>query len=277
MISAALRAGEVIRTIAASGVVAGKKADGSPVCEADEAGEALILDTLRTQWTDVGFVGEEMIEAGERIEFKPRMVLIDALDGTKEFIAGRDEYTVNIAIVEDGLPIAGVVHQPANGQTYAGAVGVAAFGFDATGIHPDDDAAIMARGKPLIPSKRPSDRSRWRAVASRSHPDPQTSAFLHDNAIGETVAAGSSVKFCVVARGDADLYPRFGPTRAWDIAAGHAILTAAGGHMTHPDGTPYRYNFGMNGFSCSGFIGWGSGPESVALPSSASAIAAASS
>ncbi|MEM8877121.1 MAG: inositol monophosphatase family protein [Pseudomonadota bacterium] len=277
MIGAALRAGAAIRAISDAGVVADTKSDGSPVCAADKAGETIILDALQPVWPDASFVGEEMVDAGNQIRLKRRMVLVDALDGTKEFIAGRDDYTVNIAIVEDGLPVAGVVHQPANGLTYAGEAGLGAFSLDATGLDPEDMATLVSRAKPLRPAKRAMDRNRWRAVMSRSHADPETTAFMDGNGIGQTVAAGSSVKFCVVARGDADLYPRLGPIRAWDIAAGHAVLVAAGGHMTHPDGTPYRYNFGMNGFSCSGFIAWGSTPESVSLPDPDAAMASASS
>ena len=277
MIGAALRAGAAIRAISEAGVTAGTKSDGSPVCAADKAGEALILDALRPHWPDASFVGEEMIDAGEKVQLRRRMVLVDALDGTKEFVAGRDDYTVNIAIVEDGVPVAGVIHQPANGRTYAGESGLGAFSLDATGLDAGDTGTMVSRAKPLHPARRPADRRQWRAVVSRSHPDPETTAVLDNNGIGHTVAAGSSLKFCLVARGDADLYPRFGPTRAWDIAAGHAILIAASGHMTQPDGTPYRYNFGMNGFSCSGFVGWGSAPEALSLADPASAMAAASS
>jgi 3'(2'), 5'-bisphosphate nucleotidase len=261
IIGAALRAGAAIGAIADAGIVARAKTDGSPVCAADEVGEAIIVDELCSAWPEACIVGEEMISRGHKPGIRPRMVLVDALDGTRELVAGRPEYTVNIGVVENGTPVMGVVYQPATGMLYAGQSGAGAFEVQAATLNPDDADTLASRAIPIAGVKRPKERGAWRALVSRSHADARTAALIEANEIGIQIEAGSSLKFCRLAEGQADIYPRLSPINAWDIAAGHAVLTAAGGHMTTPDGAPYRYNFGTNGFSCPPFVAWASEPE----------------
>jgi 3'(2'), 5'-bisphosphate nucleotidase len=153
--------------------------------------------------------------------------LVDPLDGTKEFISRNGEFTVNIALVEGRDPVLGVVLAPARGKVWWGAVGHGAMMRDAAGE------------RPIAVRKRPAEGAV--AVASRSHSDAATEAFLDEQRVAERISAGSSLKFCLVAEGRADLYPRFGPTMEWDTAAGNAVLAAAGGKVTTTDGAPFRY------------------------------------
>jgi 3'(2'), 5'-bisphosphate nucleotidase len=204
------------------------KADGSPVTMADEASEAVILPTLRTLTPDIPVISEE--EASEGLEpsvVGDRFWLVDPLDGTKEFISGNGEFTVNIALITAGVPVLGVVVVPALGETYCGAAGRATLS-DAEGERP-----IMVRVPPAAGIT---------VVGSRNHGDPAAmEAFLAGRQVAAFRAAGSSLKLCLVARGVADVYPRFGPTMEWDIAAGHAVLRAAGGRVETMDGAELRY------------------------------------
>lgn len=205
-----------------------QKADGSPVTLADEAAEAVILPRLRALTPDIPVVSEEEVAQG----IGPRSVgrhfwLVDPLDGTKEFLSGNGEFTVNIALIADGRPVVGVVVVPALGETYGGADG-RAFIADAQG-----ERAIACRVPP------PEGLT---VVGSRSHGDAAAmKAFLEGRQVAAFRAAGSSLKLCLIARGEADLYPRFGTTMEWDIAAGHAVLAAAGGCVTLLDGAPFTY------------------------------------
>ena len=226
---------EVHRT----GVASGQKADGSPVTEADLRAEKILLSGLQHHAPDIAVVSEENA-ASHKLDAPERYFLVDPLDGTKEFIKvdGRGAFTVNIGLIENGRPVAGIVFAPAMNELYWGVVG--------QGAHLDD-TKIETRAAP--------DSGRV-ALASRSHRDAQTDAWLVENAISETVSIGSSLKFCLVARGEADVYPRFGPTMEWDTAAGHAVLAAAGGSVEHPDGRPFTY--GKPDYRNGPFIGYGS-------------------
>jgi 3'(2'), 5'-bisphosphate nucleotidase len=218
------------------------KADESPVTAADEAAEAVILEGLATLSPDIPVVAEERVAAGKVPDLAGgRFWLVDPLDGTKEFLSRNGEFTVNIALIEDRSPVLGVVLAPARGLMWWGVVGESAW------IRGNGDARPIA--------VRPRPKSGIVAVASRSHRDAETDAFLAEEGATDLISAGSSLKFCLVAEGKADVYPRFGPTMEWDTAAGHAVLLAAGGHMTTRDGKPFLYQ--KPGFKNPGFIATG--------------------
>lgn len=232
MESLAIAAGRAIARIAANGVTAETKADDSPVTAADREAEAIILAGLRQHFPHVPVVAEEEYAAGLATQAPGEtFFLVDPLDGTREFVAGRPDYTVNIALVRDGAPVVGVVHAPARGRLWSGCPGMASqAGVDADGRIAD--RVSMA----VIPAVRPP-----RIVASRSHNTPETDAFIARHPGAAIVSVGSSLKFCLVAAGEADLYPRFGRTMEWDTAAGDAVLRAAGGLTRTLDGEPLRY------------------------------------
>lgn len=216
------------------------KADASPVTEADEAGEAVILEGLARLTPEIPVVAEEKVAAGDvpTLDDGP-FWLVDPLDGTKEFISRNGEFTVNIALVEGHEPVLGVVLAPALGKVWWGARGLG------TWMRTEDGEvqSIQVRQPPS---------TGLTAVASRSHSDAETDAFLDAAGAVERISAGSSLKFCLVAEGRADLYPRFGPTMEWDTAAGHAVLAAAGGRVTTRDGAPFLYR--KQDFRNPGFI-----------------------
>jgi 3'(2'), 5'-bisphosphate nucleotidase len=221
-------AGDEIMKIYNSGFVVESKDDCSPVTAADRAAEDLITRGIR-QATDDAFpiVGEEADSEGNIPEVSDGPFwLVDPLDGTKEFINHRDEFTVNIALIEDRRPVLGVVHVPAKTETYIGSP------FGAFVRRGKSERTIACRTRPekgLI------------AVASRSHRSPAVDDYLSRFDIAESISAGSSLKFCLVAEGKADLYPRFGRTMEWDTAAGHAVLRYAGGEVVTVDGSEFLY------------------------------------
>src|SRR3954469_12679662 len=231
----AWHAGEIIMAHYAAGVEARQKDDKSPVTAADEDAERYILERLRNQWPDIPIVAEEEAAAGKVSEIGARFFLVDPLDGTKEFISRNGEFTVNIAEIENGRPVRGVVYLPAKKRLFIGEA--PGSGFEVTtqaGIPPD-----FPRAKPI--SARPAPADGLVAVASRSHRDYQTEEYLKNYPVKDFAAAGSSLKFCLIAAGKADIYPRLGRTMEWDVAAGHAVLAAAGGNVTTVDGRPFTY------------------------------------
>lgn len=237
-------AGDVVMEVYGTDFHAQSKSDDSPVTEADQRAETLIVPALRQLLPDVPVIAEEAVAAGEIPEVGRRFWLVDPLDGTKEFINRNGEFTVNIALVESGVPIVGVVLAPALGQLYMGALSGGAFIEDAQGR------------RPLACRQPPSEGVT--VVASRSHGDAHALAqFLGERKVVELRNAGSSLKFCLVASGEADLYPRLGRTMEWDIAAGHAVLVAAGGAVRAMDGTPLQY--GKPGFDNPHFVAAGPG------------------
>ena len=219
------------------------KADNSPVTIADEEAETLILKALATEFSGVPVVAEEEAAAGRIAATDGHFFLVDPLDGTREFLSGNGEFTVNIAEVRDGVPVMGVVHAPAKGRMFLGALGEGAF----------ETTEALSDFKPI--AARPTPANGMVAVGSRSHHDAKTEEFLKQFAVREFVSAGSSLKFCLVAAGEADLYARAGRTMEWDTAAGQAVLLAAGGSMTLWDGTPFTY--GKPGFENPGFVARG--------------------
>ena len=236
-------AGRVILEVYATDFAVRGKDDASPVTEADERAEQLILPALAALTPGVPVVAEEEVAAGRIPAVGERFWLVDPLDGTKEFISRNGEFTVNIALIEQGTPVLGVVFAPALGTTgrlFAGAAGHGAWVEDETGRR-----AIRCREVP------PEGLT---VVASRSHGDAAAlDAFLAGRKVASLANAGSSLKLCLVAAGEADLYPRLGRTMEWDIAAGHAVLRAAGGEVTRlDDGQPLRY--GKPGFDNPHFV-----------------------
>jgi 3'(2'), 5'-bisphosphate nucleotidase len=224
-------AGRSILAIRAGRLDVRLKSDGSPASAADDASETVILAELSRVLPGVPVVSEERADMSGR--GAATFLLVDPLDGTREFLAGSDEFTVNIALVVDGAPMLGIVSAPALGLLWCGIVGSGA-------------ARCMVARDASISGRTPIRARHWPARApvamvSRSHLDPQTSAFLTRFPGVKTMPAGSALKFCRLAEGAADLYPRLARTCEWDIAAGHALLSAAGGAVVAPDGTALRY------------------------------------
>ena len=231
----AWHAGEIILAHYAAGVEARRKEDQSPVTVADEEAETFILAELRKTMPDVPIVAEEEASAGRISQIGARFFLVDPLDGTKEFISRNGEFTVNIAEIENGKPVRGVVHIPAKNRLFMGEIPGSAFEIATEpGVLPDFTTAKQIFARPA-----PADG--LVAVASRSHRDYQTEEYLAKFPVKDFAAAGSSLKFCLVATGEADIYPRLGRTMEWDVAAGHAVLAAAGGSVTTIDGRPFVY------------------------------------
>ena len=228
VLTIAEQAAVVILQHYAAGTTVSTKADSSPVTEADEAGEAVILAALRLLTPEVPIVAEEAVSRGElpNVGDGP-FWLVDPLDGTKEFISRNGEFTVNIGLIEHREPILGVVLAPARGLAWWGAAGIGASRREGDTVRP-----IRVRARPGQGAV---------AVASRSHRDAETDAWLQGEGIEDTMSAGSSLKFCLVAEGKADVYPRFGPTMEWDTAAGDAVLRAAGGAVVTTAGAPFLY------------------------------------
>jgi len=225
----ARRAGAVIMEVYDSADFAVRdKSDASPVTEADEKAEAIILPGLAALTPGVPVVAEESVAAGRIPEIgSGPFWLVDPLDGTKEFIKRNGEFTVNIGLIKDGVPVLGVVLAPARGELWSG-TGASAFKEDAQGRRPIACRPLPAAGAVV--------------QTSRSHRNPEAMDRWLEQFPDATLGfAGSSLKFCLVAEGSADLYPRFGPTCEWDIAAASAVLLAAGGSVTTFDGAPMAY------------------------------------
>jgi len=240
---AAREAGQAILDIVRRGFETESKRDSSPVTEADRAAELIILAALARAAPGVPVIAEEEVAAGRIPEHGNTYFLVDPLDGTKEFVRGGDDYTVNIGLIEQGAPTLGVVFAPATGRLHGGGRG--------SGAWVDD-------GRGRISIKTRSRGEQITAVASKSHLNQATIDYLQQ-AVGicDYVAVGSSLKFCILAEGKADIYPRASPTSEWDTAAGHAVLLAAGGLVDAPDGAPLGY--GKEAFLNRAFVatsGW---------------------
>jgi 3'(2'),5'-bisphosphate nucleotidase len=254
LIYTAQRAGGAIMAVYATEFSVQQKADASPVTVADEAAEKVILADLAKVAPSIPVVAEESAAAG-RVPVlaggaaASRFFLVDPLDGTKEFIGRRDEFTVNVALIERGEPILGVVFAPARRELYWGDVRAGKAGR----IDADPDGTMPSMGTAIAARRRPAGG--LVAVASRSHRTPETDAFLANYPVTEFRSIGSSLKFCVVAGGEADIYPRMGTTMEWDTAAGQAVLVAAGGRVTTPEGRPFTY--GKPDFRNGHFVAWG--------------------
>jgi 3'(2'), 5'-bisphosphate nucleotidase len=227
-----------------TGVTVHVKADDSPVTEADRRGEAAIIEALARAFPDVPVVAEEHSAAhGLPATIGPRFFLVDAVDGTKAFVRGEAHFSVNIALIEDGRPVAGAVAAPALGQVWFTA--------------PDGAAKRLVgeRGGAPIRVRPPGERTL--ALTSHSLKPEQEARLAARYGFTERQGMDSSLKLCVIAEGGADLYPRHGPTMEWDIAAAHAILAAAGGSLTTPEGEPFLYGKAAQGFENGWFVARG--------------------
>jgi 3'(2'), 5'-bisphosphate nucleotidase len=235
IVAAAIEAGKVVHDIYRGGFDVQRKADASPVTDADNAAEAVILERLRTIAPHIPIIAEEEVAAGRVPAIGTEFFLVDPLDGTKEFIQKRGDFTVNIALIRDRSPVLGVVYAPAKSSLFAGdVINQVAFRSDQ-----DTDSSVTAPRRAI--KVRPVPANGVVAVSSRSHSTPETDAYLAQFHVSDRVSVGSSLKFCLVASGEADLYPRLGPTMEWDTAAGHAVLLAAGGSVWAPGSEPLRY------------------------------------
>ena len=239
----AILAGQEILAVYDSAFAVRDKADKSPVTAADESAERLILQRLARLTPALPVLAEESFAAGKVPDIgSVPFWAVDPLDGTKEFVSRNGEFTVNIALVVNGAPLIGVVHAPARRRLYVAA-------------GPGNVTAEIDGGPPHAIAARTFDPDGLVVVASRSHRDAATDAYLDTLRVSSLTSAGSSLKFCVIADGEADIYPRFGPTMEWDTAAGHAVLAAAGGSVKTVEGKPLAY--GKPGFRNPGFIARG--------------------
>lgn len=229
------------------------KDDNSPVTRADRDSEAIILDALAALAPDVRVVSEEACE-GTIGPLPDRFFLVDPLDGTKEFIKKRSDFTVNIALIEDGRPRFGLVYAPARALL---AVTTARGKAVEAELPPNASGADLSRLDQKVLHARPPNKEGLTALVSLSHLDPETEAFLGKLKIVERSGVGSSVKFLAIAKGEADVYPRFAPTMEWDTAAGQAVLEAAGGVVVDANGEPIRYGKAELGLRNPSFIAWG--------------------
>ena len=256
MIDLALKAGAAIDAIYRTDFDAEAKGDGSPVTAADKDAEAIIEAGLKAAQPDIPILAEEAASEGRIPELGDRFFLVDPLDGTREFVSRNGEFTVNIALIDHGRPISGVVYAPAIKKLYYGANGEGAFYQE---VAPDQSRHDAERPHEI--EARSAFHKNLMAVASRSHRSPETEALLDKIGVKDFTPAGSSLKFCLVAQGSADVYPRLGRTMEWDTGAGQAVLEAAGGRVMALDGEsevgPLMYSKAERGFDNPHFIAWG--------------------
>ena len=244
-----------IRAVSRGTVLQQTKADQSPVTAADKASEAAILEGVARLLPDVPVVSEESVDASQT-RFDGSFLMVDPLDGTREFLAGRDEFTVNLAIITHGVPIAGIIAAPKRGQLWRGIVGVRAERLRLLEDRADQPQMIRTRRWP---------RQGAVAVVSRSHFDAATDAFLTSLGSITRSTSGSAIKFCQIAEGTADVYPRLATTCEWDVAAGHALVVAAGGAVKSPQGLPLAYGRATENFRVPAFIAWGDADKAASV------------
>ena len=246
---ATLAAGPAVMEEYERGCSVASKEDGSPVTSADQRAEAIICECLASLAPMPPVCAEESIAAWARARVAERFLPVDPLDGTREFLAGNGEFTINVALIERGAPVAGAVYAPAIGRLWVG--GETAFTCEAL---PGAELPGQGSRRRIRTRSAPSSLV---AFASRSHLDPKSDSFLKRLPIGETRFAGSSLKFCLIAEGLGDVYPRFAPTMEWDTAAGDAVLRAAGGGVLDPSGVPLSYGKVDSELRNGPFIAWG--------------------
>jgi len=231
-------------------IIATDKPDGSPVTEADLAADAIIVDGLRALLPDVPVVSEERVDRTTG-PYQASFFIVDPLDGTREFIAGHSDYTVNIALVTAARPVLGVIGAPALGLLWRGVTG---FGAERMSLSSDASARNASRTS-IRTRALPAEQ--WIAAISRSHLDGRTDAFIKQRGNATRMPVGSALKFCRVAEGSADVYPRLSAISEWDIAAGHAIVEAAGGIVVDGSGQQLRFGERKGNFAVPEFIAWG--------------------
>lgn len=252
-----LAAGRIEMNYFDAGVEVQTKADATPVTVADHEAEVVLVDGLNKVAPGVPVIAEESVAAGKVPETGGEFFLVDPLDGTRAFIANKPDFTINIGLVRDNQPIFGIIYAPALGMFFATLSPQDAVEAD---IAPDSQGERLSdyTFRPLL--ARDPDPNALVAFTSRSHAAHDTDAFLNRLPITETKKASSSLKFCLIARGEADLYARLGQTSEWDTAAGQAILTAAGGSVTTLDGAPLAYGKRSEGYINPHFVAWARGP-----------------
>jgi 3'(2'), 5'-bisphosphate nucleotidase len=244
-----MRAGDAILAVNRHAMEIDGKADGSPVTEADLAADRIIGEGLARLVPDVPVLSEERAHLAKS-HYDGSFFLIDPLDGTKEFVAGRREFTVNLALVLNGMPLLGIVGAPALGLLWRGLVGLGAERLTTGG-------ASGPLAEPIHTRSVPQAGNPWIVAVSRSHGDTRTEAFIAARPGAIRQELGSAVKFGRVAEGVVDIYPRLAPTCEWDVAAGHAVVTAAGGKVTDSHGAPLHFGTGRKDFIVPEFIAWG--------------------
>ncbi|MCP1913609.1 MULTISPECIES: 3'(2'),5'-bisphosphate nucleotidase CysQ [Bradyrhizobium] len=244
-----IRAGDAILAVNRSTMNVAGKDDGSPVTEADLAADHIIVEGLTRLAPQVSLLSEERVHLATP-PYKDSFFLIDPLDGTKEFVAGRNEFTVNVALVTQGVPLLGIVGAPALGLIWRGIVGKGAERLTLQGGAVSQ--AVPIKTRPCPPRGAP-----WTVAVSRSHGDARTEAFIDARGNAVRAVLGSAVKFGRVAEGEVDIYPRLSPTSEWDVAAGHAVVVAAGGKVTDSKGSPLHFGLGREDFLVPEFIAWG--------------------
>jgi 3'(2'), 5'-bisphosphate nucleotidase len=244
-----IRAGSAILAVNRAAMKVDGKTDGSPVTEADLAADRIIGEGLAQLAPNIPSLSEERVQLA-KLPYKDSFFLIDPLDGTKEFVAGRDEFTVNLALVTGGVPLLGIVGAPALGLIWRGIVGR---GADRLTL---SDGAVP-RVEPIRTRPCPPRGKPWTVAVSRSHGDKRTEAFIAERPGAVRSELGSAVKFGRVAEGLIDIYPRLSPTCEWDVAAGHAVVTAAGGRITDSKGAALHFGAGRQNFILPEFIAWG--------------------
>lgn len=243
-----VRAGAAILAVNRAAMRIDGKLDGSPVTEADLAADRIIGDGLMRLIPGVPALSEERVHLA-RPPYEGSFFLIDPLDGTKEFVAGRGEFTVNLALVSHGAPLLGIIGAPALGLIWRGVVGRGAERLATSGG--------ILRAEPIHTRPFPETGTPWIVAVSRSHGDARTEAFIERRPGAVRQALGSAVKFGRVAEGAVDIYPRLAPTHEWDVAAGHAIVTAAGGKVTDAQGADLQFGKGVEDFIVPAFVAWG--------------------
>lgn len=244
-----IRAGAAIVAVDRTAMKVDGKQDGSPVTEADFAADRIIGEGLARIAPDIPSLSEERVHLAKP-PYRGSFFLIDPLDGTREFVAGRDEFTVNLALVSVGRPLLGIVGAPALGLVWRGLVGRGAERLTVSGTE-------IRSVEPIRTRPCPAPGQPWTVAVSRSHGDARTEAFIAGRPGAVRRMLGSAVKFARVAEGAADIYPRLGPTSEWDVAAGHAVVTAAGGKVTDSGGKELAFGLGQKDFIVPEFIAWG--------------------
>lgn len=245
----AVKAGAAVLAINRRVMKIADKSDGSPVTEADLCADRIIGERLKELIPEIPALSEERVQQAQQC-YRGSFFLVDPLDGTKEFVAGRSEFTINIALVTNGTPLLGIVAAPALGLLWRGLVGRGA-----ERLRLEDTGA--SRPEPIHTRAMPKPGEAWIAAVSRSHGDAATEAFIDRRPGAVRMQLGSAVKFGRVAEGTVDIYPRLAPTSEWDVAAGHAVVTAAGGKVTDQDGRPLQFGGGRGSFIVPAFIAWG--------------------
>jgi len=247
----AVQAGAAILAVNRSTMGLDKKIDGSVVSDADTLADFIIAEGLTKLAPDIPVLSEERTHLAAQ-PYRDSFFLIDPLDGTREFVSGTNEFTVNIALVTRGEPVLGIVAAPALGIVWRGLVG-----FGAERLLVTKDATVYGTPQPIRTRPHPGPSAPWIVSVSRSHGDPRTEAFIAKRPGAIRQVLGSSIKFCRVAEGGADIYPRLSPTSEWDVAAGHAIVCAAGGLVTNGHGQSLRFGEKREDFLIQDFIAWG--------------------